>query len=72
MSTARELVSGHVAALLEQARRENVPTDVVGRLLLERVIALWRESRSTEDVASELRFAIENLDGDQDFAFMRP
>jgi hypothetical protein len=72
MSSARDLVDRHFAALVGQARREDVPDDVVGRLLLEKVIALWLESRSSEDVASELRFSIDHLDGDQDFAFMRP
>ena len=46
--------------------------DLLGRLMLEKVIALWLDARSTEDVANELRFAIDNLDGDQDFPFMRP
>lgn len=68
----RVLVHAHVEALLEEAKREGIPADVVGRLLLERVIALWRERRSAEDVASELRFALEHLQGDEDFPFLRP
>jgi hypothetical protein len=69
---ARDLVDRHFGALLDQAERERIPSDVVGRLVLEKVIALWLENRSTEDVANELRFAIDNLAGDQDFPFMRP
>ena len=72
LGSARDLVTAHFEALVEAAGREGVPADVVGRLLLEKVIALWLEARPTEDVANELRFAIDHLEGDQDFPFMRP
>jgi len=68
----RALVAEHLDALLGRADAAGIPRDVVGRLLLEKAIALWREARSAEDVAAELRFAIEHLGGDEDFPFMRP
>ena len=72
MGSDDDLVNRHFGALLEEAEREKIPADVIGRLLLRKVTVLWLESRSCDDVASELRFAIDNLDPDQDFTFMRP
>jgi hypothetical protein len=45
---------------------------VVGRILLDEVVTLWRAERSLEDIAAELRYAIDNLDPDAEYAFMRP
>lgn len=62
----------HLAALLADAESASVPRDVVGRLLLEETVALWLEERPAPDVARELLFTAEHLDGDADFTFMRP
>jgi hypothetical protein len=66
------LVRKHLDALLADATRAGTPPDLVGRLLLEEVTALWRKSRSWRDVASELEFHARSLDPDSDFEFMRP
>lgn len=68
----RAVVRRHLGALLTEANAAGIPADVVGRLLLEEVIELWQRERSIEDIASELRFAIENLDPDLEYPFIRP
>lgn len=68
----RELVKKHLDTLLEEAAQQEVPNDILGRLLLEAAVDLWRRDRSCEDISSELEFTAENLDPDQTFAFMRP
>jgi hypothetical protein len=70
MSVDREIVARHVAAL--RAEGAGIPSDVLGRLLLEQVVEIWLASRSREDVARQLVFTAENLDPDADFTFMRP
>jgi len=68
----RALVKKHLDALLADAERGGTPPDVIGRLLLEEVTALWLKSRSWRDIASELEFHAKGLDPDADFEFMRP
>jgi hypothetical protein len=68
----RDVIQRHLQALLVEAASQKIPTDVVGRMLLDEIIALWRAERSLEDIAAELRYTIENLDPDADYAFMRP
>jgi len=68
----RDVIQRHLQALLAEAASQKIPTDVVGRMLLDEIIALWRAERSLEDIAAELRYTIENLDPDADYAFMRP
>jgi len=72
METDREIVQRHVAALMQEAAAARVPGDVVGRLLLEQTIAIWRAHRADADIQSELRFTADHLDPDTDFEFMRP
>lgn len=72
MSDDRALVRKHFDALLAEAEARGVPADVVGRLLLEEVTALWLKRRAWRDVASELEFHAKGLDPDADFEFMRP
>ena len=72
MGSERELVRKHVSALVEEARAEGAPTDVIGRTLLAQVVELWLEERPWRDVAEELRFTADSLDPDRDFEFMRP
>ena len=72
MSDDRALVKKHFDALLADAEARRIPADVVGRLALEEVTALWMQTRSWSDVASELEFHAKGLDPDADFEFMRP
>ena len=68
----RDTLMPHLEALLAAATAARIPRDVVGRILLDEALTLWRAERSVQDLAAELRYAIENLDPDQDYAFMRP
>jgi hypothetical protein len=68
----RALVKKHFDALIADAEAAKTPGDVVGRLALEEVIALWLRTRDWRDVASELEFRARSLDPDADFEFMRP
>jgi hypothetical protein len=65
-------VKKHFDALIADAEAAKAPGDVVGRLALEEVIALWLRTRDWRDVASELEFRARSLDPDADFEFMRP
>lgn len=72
MPTDRELVRLHVANLLAEARTSRIPQDVVGRLLLQEAIELWKQERSVAGISRELEFVAGSLDPDTDFEFMRP
>lgn len=72
MSEQNEIAAKHVAAMMIEAEEKDVPSDVIGRALLNEVIEIYKRSRSNDDISSELQFVAENLDPDTDFAFMRP
>jgi hypothetical protein len=72
MSPVNELVDRHVAEMLAEADAQRVPTDVLGRALLARVIRIYGLTRRWDDIASELQFVAENLDPETEFAFIRP
>ncbi len=72
MASDRELVGRHVQALLGESRGAGVPPDVVGRLLVQEAIEIWKQQRSLTDIQSELEFIAGHLDPDTDFEFMRP
>jgi len=68
----RQVIRRHLEALLAEAQTARIPTEVVGRMLLDEIIELWRATRSPDDIAAELQYMIENLDPDQDYPFIRP
>ena len=72
MSTQGDLVQKHMQALLAEADAAGISHDVVGRALINQVIDLYRETRTPDDIASELTFLADNLDPDEEYAFMRP
>ena len=72
MSAQKDLVGRHVEAMLAEAAEANIPSDLIGRELLNQAIAVFQLERSVEDIASELTFTAENLDPDTEFTFMRP
>jgi hypothetical protein len=71
-AAARELVDRHLQALLTEAGALGIEHDLTGRLMLDAIVAHWRQTRSTADIASELEFARANLDPDAEYTFMRP
>ena len=68
----RKLVNEHVENLLRAAAADKMPEDLLGRLLVEAAIGIWRRSRTVTDIASELQFTVDNLDPDLEYPFMRP
>ncbi len=72
MQAATEIAKSHLQAMLAEAKKRSVPTDILGRTLLQEVLQLWLKERSHDDVASELKFTADNLDPETDFEFMRP
>lgn len=72
MSSDSELVERHVSALRDEARAAGVPTDVLGRMLVQQAIGIWKAERDWRDIARELQFIADNLDPDTDYEFMRP
>ena len=72
MTTAREIATRAMDAALSEAEAANVATDAVARVMLEKVLHIYKQTRSIEDIASELVSTAENLDPDTDYTFMRP
>jgi len=68
----RAVIRRHLGALLAEAHEIGIPAEGVGRMLLDEIIELWRQSRPLDDIAAELRYLSENLDPDQDYPFIRP
>ena len=68
----RDIIRRHFDALLKEASAAGMRSEVVGRMLLDEIIALWLRERPVKDIETELRYTLENLDPDQDYSFMRP
>ncbi|MGB5950715.1 MAG: hypothetical protein WBG82_15465 [Parvibaculum sp.] len=72
MTTARDIAEPHLEAALAEAREKQISTDALARIFFEGVLRIWRETRSPEDIKAELTSALDFLDPDEDFTFMRP
>ena len=57
---------------LQQATQAGYSEQDMARALMAEVIAVYKRERGAADIAHELGFLAENLDEDQDYAFMRP
>lgn len=57
---------------IAQAAEAGYNEQEMARALMAEVIATYKRARSPEDIAHELGFLAENLDEDQEYAFMRP
>ncbi|WP_341701833.1 hypothetical protein [Ferrovibrio sp.] len=71
MSTPYELVSQHVAALLQEAASAAIPPETVAGTLITEAVRIMKQHRKADDIRSELMFVIDNLE-DRDYEFMRP
>lgn len=72
MSDIWSIVHPHVEAAAVEAAKAGHPADTVGRALLGMSIELFRRTRGPDDIRRELEAALENLDPDEDYTFMRP
>ena len=70
--SAAEIANRHFTAAMEEAKATGQDGASVCRLLLNLIVAKYLETRSADDVRSELNFLADNCDPDTDFAFMRP
>lgn len=71
MVSAYQLVDRHVTAALEEAQQHSIPQETVASNLISAAVRILKQHRSAEDIASELSFAIENIE-ERDYEFMRP
>lgn len=72
MTSVSKLVDQHLSALLAAAAEAGIPRDSVARTLLDRVMGIYRETRTPDDIRSELSFVAQALDDDEEYPFMRP
>ncbi len=70
--SAYEIAKRHAAGAFEDARREEAGIEIVGRHLIDAVVAEFLKTRSVDDVRRELLFIADNIDPDADYIFMRP
>ena len=66
------IVRKHVEGAVKEAKEIGYSREDVARSMLSFVIEIYRQNRPIEDIAEELRYCIDNLDPDTDYAFMRP
>lgn len=57
---------------LEQGQQAGYGEQELARALMTEVLSVYKRGRTPADIAHELNFLAENLDEDQDYAFMRP
>lgn len=69
---AFDIAKKHFDAAMREATETGFDTDAVARQLLALVVSKYLETRSINDVRSELAFVAENCDPDTDYVFMRP
>ncbi|MEH6798489.1 MAG: hypothetical protein V7681_04180 [Halopseudomonas sabulinigri] len=70
--SAYKVAKAVMAQGVEQALAEGYDEQAFARAMMTEVIAVYRRARSMDDIASELKFQADNLDEDQEYAFMRP
>lgn len=71
MVSPYEIVSRHIAAALAEAARHAIPAETIASNLIGEAVRILKQHRSSDDIRSELSFAIDNID-QQDYAFLRP
>lgn len=72
MTTARDIIEPHIEAALAEAAEKQISTDAMARIMFEQALRIWRETRTPEDIRTEILEAADHLDPDEDFGFMRP
>ena len=72
MKTATDTARSCVNTALAEAKENSVSEDAVARALITEAIAVFKKTRSSDDISSELTFIAENLSEEEDYNFMRP
>ncbi len=70
--SAYKMAKAVMAQGIEQAGAEGYDEQAFARAMMTEVIAVYRRARSMDNIASELKFLADNLDEDEEYAFMRP
>lgn len=70
--TPSTLARQHFEAAAAEAVRLGLDPDALGRQMLGQIIQSFLTRRSISDVRAELTAALETIDPDTDFMFMRP
>ena len=70
--SAYKIAQQVMAEAIEKAAAAGHDEQALARALMSEVIAVYKKGLSQADIASELDFLANNLDDDQDYAFMRP
>lgn len=72
MTKVRDIVDAHIDTMMKEVTEAGQSPDAAARILFEHVLRIWRETRTPDDIASELTYAADNIDPDEDYMFMRP
>ncbi len=72
MTGPYELARQHLDCAMAAAAEQSIDPERFAKAMLSELLQQLRRRRSAEDIRSEVAFELENLDGDQDFPFMRP
>ncbi len=67
-----KIVKKHLDAAVAEAGEQGHPPENVARTMLSFVIETYREHREIADIREELEYAIQNLDPNETYEFMRP
>lgn len=70
--SAYKIAQQVMADAIEKAAAAGYDEQALARALMSEVIAVYKKGRTQQDIASELSFLANNLDDDEDYAFMRP
>jgi len=72
MSTVTEIAQNAISAALDETNKKSLSEDALARALIAEAIAIYRKTRSANDIANELEFIAENIGDDEEYTFMRP
>lgn len=67
-----KLASKIMQQALEEAAGEGFSEQNLARALMTEVLNVYKRERTPADITHELQFLAENLDEDEEYAFMRP
>jgi hypothetical protein len=67
-----KVVKQHLDAAIAEAGEQGHPPETVARTMLSFIIEVYREHRDLADIREELQYAIDNLDPNETYEFMRP
>lgn len=70
--SASQIARKHFDSAITEAIASGFDPDVLARYILGCVVSKYLESRSVNDVRSELEFLADHCDPDTDYVFMRP